>query len=238
MIVMSMENLMATINSTTVRRGSETGHLFRLPFLVAAIAAFGLFAVMAFEVYQHPLIGLDLTLERAIQATNWGPLTLAFGWIDWLDGYKQVAVAVLGVVVAFAVNRRSTFLAIWFALSGGAYTLVELVVKRPRPSADLVHVIRHAHGFGFPSGHALFFTWLIGLLLLTVGRRHLPRRLQPAAWVVGALVLLLVCLGRVFTAEHWPSDVLAGVLLGAGWICLGLSIRKLSDPVLEEVDAR
>ena len=229
---------MSTISTGAAQGGSAVHSPIRVPYLVVSLAAFLLFGLAAYEVYGHPLLSLDISVERAVQATAWGPLTVAFAAIDWLDGYKQIAAAVIGILVAFLVNRRATFLAIWFALSAAAYTLTELFVRRPRPGADLVHVIRHASGFGFPSGHAVFYTWFLGLLLLTVGRRFLAGPAYAAAWVIAALFLVLVCIGRVYTAEHWPSDVLAGVLLGVGWMCLGLSIRKLSDPVLEHSDAR
>ena len=106
-------------------------------------------------------------------------------------------------------------------------------MHRPRPDAGLVHVLRHTNGHSFPSGHVIFFTWFLAYLLLSLGRRHLPRPLYLAGWVLAAAILVLVALGRVVTGEHWPSDVLAGLLLGGGWALLGLSIRPLSDPVLK-----
>jgi undecaprenyl-diphosphatase len=51
-------------------------------------------------------------------------------------------------------------------------------------------------------------------------------------WVIAALILLAVCIGRIYMGEHWPSDVLAGLALGLGWTALALSVRRLSDPAL------
>jgi len=115
--------------------------------------------------------------------------------------------------------------------------LIDMLVHRPRPEAALVHVIRHTNGWSFPSGHAVFFTWIIAYLLLILGRPHLPRPVFVAGWILQGIVLAIIAVGRVYTGEHWPSDVLAGLLLGAGWTLLGLSIRPLSDPVLRTRNA-
>ena len=151
---------------------------------------------------------------------------------DWFEGLKQVAAAVAGVLLVALLNRRGFFLMVWGALSGGAYQLLELFVHRPRPEAALVHVIRHTNGWSFPSGHIIFFVWFLAYLLLILGRPHLPRLAFIAGWALMGVVLAVVMVGRIYTGEHWPSDVLAGLLLGAGWTLLGLSIRPLSDPVL------
>ena len=64
-------------------------------------------------------------------------------------------------------------------------------------------------------------------------KKAVPRPVFVAGWVFMGAVLAVAAIGRVYTGEHWPSDVLAGLLLGAGWTLLGLSLRPLSDPVLD-----
>ena len=117
-------------------------------------------------------------------------------------------------------------------LSGAGYLLVEMAVQRPRPPASLVHVVRHTVGFSYPSGHAVFFTWALTILVCGVIRRYLPGSLIILAAAGSIAVLSLVCIGRVYDGEHWPTDVLGGLALGGGWTAATLSIRRLGDPVL------
>jgi membrane-associated phospholipid phosphatase len=46
----------------------------------------------------------------------------------------------------------------------------------------------------------------------------------PVAFTVAAVVF--VALTRVYIGDHWPSDVLAGALLGAGVAALARSIHS------------
>ena len=211
----------------------ESGGLFRLPLIVLSLAAFIGFAIDALAVLGHPVPGYDVGIERSVQQFGWGSLVAVFAAADWFEGLKQVAAAVIGLLLVAVLNRRGFFLMLWGALSGGAYQVLELLVHRPRPDAALVHVIRHTNGWSFPSGHVIFFTWFLAYLLLILGRPHLPRPVFIAGWVFSGIVLAIVAIGRIYTGEHWPTDVLAGLLLGGGWALLGLSIRPLSDPVLK-----
>lgn len=231
LIVRWMGMVIAKRTSAESGRGSLRSH-FRLPLLVLALLALAGFGADAAWVLSGPVPSFDLSIERDVQAVPWGPLAVAFGWVDWLEGLKQAAAAVAGILLVAVLNRRGLLLMIWGALSAGAYLLIEQWAHRPRPDAHLVHVIRHTSGWSFPSGHALFFSWFLTFLMLTLGRR-LPRPLRVLGWGVQAVILALVAIGRVDTAEHWPSDVLAGLLLGAFWVFLGLSVRRLSDPVLD-----
>jgi membrane-associated phospholipid phosphatase len=217
--------------STTQTAGQSHG-LVRAPLLALAGVAFAGFALDSLAVLGHPVPGWDVGIERAVQQVGWGPLAAVFAASDWFEGLKQVAAAIAGILLVALLNRRGFFLMVWGALSAGAYTLIEMFVHRPRPDAALVHVVRHTNGWSFPSGHVIFFTWFLAYLLLILGRPHLPRPAFIAGWVLLGVVLGAVVVGRVYTGEHWPSDVLAGLLLGAGWTLLGLAIRPLSDPVL------
>jgi membrane-associated phospholipid phosphatase len=217
---------------STAQTAGRSHGLVRAPLLALALVAFAGFALDSLAVLGHPVPAWDVGIERAVQQVGWGPLAAVFAASDWFEGLKQVAAAIAGILLVALLNRRGFFLMVWGALSAGAYTLIEMFVHRPRPDAALVHVVRHTNGWSFPSGHVIFFTWFLAYLLLILGRPHLPRPAFIAGWVLLGVVLGAVVVGRVYTGEHWPSDVLAGLLLGAGWTLLGLSIRPLSDPVL------
>jgi membrane-associated phospholipid phosphatase len=74
-------------------------------------------------------------------------------------------------------------------------------------------------------GFVLFLTWRM-------------RRPALPLWPVRAVLIALIVLmgpSRVLEGEHWPSDVLGGLLYGAFWLILGLHVyawaghRQLRD---------
>jgi membrane-associated phospholipid phosphatase len=227
------QNLALSTSDVNASGSVRQSHgLLNLPLLAISLVAFAGFALDAVAALGHPVPSWDIGVERAVQQVGWGPLAAVFAAADWFEGLKEVAAAAVGLLLVAIWNRRGFLLMAWGALSGVAYQLLEMLVHRPRPEAALVHVIRHTNGWSFPSGHLIFFTWFLAYLLLILGRPHLPRPLYIAGWVLQGLVLAIVALGRIYTGEHWPSDVVAGLLLGVGWAFLGLSVRPLSDPVL------
>jgi membrane-associated phospholipid phosphatase len=174
----------------------------------------------------------DVPVESFVQSINWGPLVWVFQRLDEIEGTKQQLVGVAGILLVAAVNWRAAPLMIVAALSGGIYTLTAMFINRPRPSADLVHVIRHTGASSYPSGHVAFFSWFLILLILCLAAGRLPKAIVAGLWVITALVLLAVCIGRIYLGEHWPSDVVGGLALGLGWTSLALSVRLLSNPAL------
>jgi undecaprenyl-diphosphatase len=85
------------------------------------------------------------------------------------------------------------------------------LVQRARPVVE--DALEHAPGSSFPSGHAtntaaaaLTLTLLVWPLLGRRGRVVVP--------VVAGTVTLLTAADRVLLGVHYPSDVVAGILLG------------------------
>ena len=91
--------------------------------------------------------------------------------------------------------------------------LVKELVQRARPVVD--EPISHSPGYSFPSGHAfnvaVVTTVLVFLLWPVLGAA--ARRVVPT---VAAAVALVVGTDRMFLGVHFPSDVAAGWILGAG----------------------
>lgn len=195
--------------------------------IAAGAALLAAFVAMTVVVATGLPLGPDIALARAVQAVPWGPVVPIFAAVDYVEGPKQVALAAVVVVAVFVLRRRLTVAAIACAVSAAAYEAVQLAVHRPRPPASLVHVLRHPDGFSYPSGHAVFYFWALAVLVIALAARW-PRTVAasvPAAVLLYASVLA----GRVYGGEHWPSDCLAGLLLGAGWTLTVLALVRKRD---------
>jgi undecaprenyl-diphosphatase len=211
---------------------NDTTSPFRWSLLMLGLAGMAVYAILTAAAASQPYLPFDVPIERFVQSVNWGPLVLVFTSLDWIEGTRQQVVAVAGIVLVAAVNWRAAPLMVVAALSGAIYSITAMVINRPRPPAELVHVIRHTGSSSYPSGHVAFFSWFLVLLILCLAAGRLPRPIVAFLWVVAALLLLAVCIGRIYLGEHWPSDVLGGLALGFGWMSLALSWRWLSNPVL------
>jgi undecaprenyl-diphosphatase len=192
----------------------------------------GVFVADTLAASMYTYLPFDVPVERFIQSINWGPLTQVFMALDWTEGTRQQILAVAGIVIIAAINWRSVPMVVLAALSGAVYSVTAMVINRPRPSVDLVHVIRHTGSSSYPSGHVAFFSWFLIMLIVCVAAGRVPRAVLAVLWVMAALVLLTVCVGRIYLGEHWPSDVIGGLALGLGFSAIALSIRLLSNPAL------
>ena len=165
------------------------------------------------------LAQFDQTILLAIQATN----------RPWMDNFSRIvsrlaaspwfwgALVGLGFLVSFRVMKRAFWpLVVALALELVVVeSLIKPFVQRSRPFWVLptVRTIDPVFtSFSFPSGHAAATSaaaWVLGFyfpklrLLLVVG-------------------VILVAASRVYNGDHWPSDVLAGLVIGSffGWLTL------------------
>jgi undecaprenyl-diphosphatase len=175
-----------------------------------------LFAMDTFLVATEPLLPFDIPVAAFIQSFPWGPVTYVFDVINFTAGYVQVAVGVAAIVILLIWERRAGYLMAIGAGSSLLDNLVKLLMARQRPSADLVHILTPAPGYSYPSGHAVFFTWLSFMLAFSLAP-HVRPSYRWILWVAAASLIFLACCARVWAGDHWPSDVAGGFLLGLGW---------------------
>ena len=215
-------------------RGSARAWL--LPLIVAVVI---LFAMDTYLVATQPLLPFDVPVAAFIQSFPWGPVTYIFDAINYTAGYLQVGVGVAAVVILLVWERRAGYLMAIGAVSSLLDNLIKLAMARQRPTADLVHILTPAPGYSYPSGHAVFFTWLSFMLAFSLAP-HVRPRARWILWVAAAIVILLACCARVWAGDHWPSDVAGGFLLGLGWsaFVVWLPERWLPSPTWKWFRAR
>ena len=181
-------------------------------------------------VIMHPYLSLDATVERDVQATNLGPLTLTFPFLSWLGGPGGVPMQAVVAILVLLFNRRAWLLAFAALVGGLWYLIVVNLVNRPRPVVgEVLRVTEHPGSTSYPSGHLIFITISAGILMLCIGYRYLPRWARPVGWAAVAVLVVLVGLDRIDVGAHWPTDVLAGLLIAVAWLALVVSIKRVSD---------
>jgi membrane-associated phospholipid phosphatase len=204
--------------------------MIRGPLLAVAIAATVLVGILTGIVVMNPYLSIDATVERDIQGTNLGPLTLTFPFFTWLGGPGGIPMQIAVILVVLLFNRRAWILAL-AALAGGLwYEVIVNLVNRPRPAVgQILRITEHPGSTSYPSGHLIFITISAAVLMLCIGHRYLPRWAIPIGWAVVAAIVIAVGLDRIYAGTHWPSDVLAGILIATAWLSLVLSIRWIRD---------
>jgi undecaprenyl-diphosphatase len=188
------------------------------------------------------LVGVLVLAAAGLTATFGALVALDTAWRDWLIerrspgltavltacttiGSSPVLVALaFGVTswLAVARHRREAFLVAGTTL--GALVLSPLLkgaIERARP--DSGHLVQ-VNSWAYPSGHSLTSTAVIGVLTVLAASRLTARTARAAVVVAGVLLIVAVGVSRIYLGVHWPTDVLAGWLIGAVWLVICLTI--------------
>jgi membrane-associated phospholipid phosphatase len=99
-------------------------------------------------------------------------------------------------------------------------SMLKIAFGWPRPFwvSDAVTAHAFESSYGFPSGHAQASMVLWGRMAAGLRRR---------AWVIGlGLLIFLISLSRLYLGVHFPSDVLAGWVVGGILLALFLLLEK------------
>ena len=104
--------------------------------------------------------------------------------------------------------------------------ILKLIFRRPRP--DVPRLVEQS-GYSFPSGHAMSSVIFYGLAAYLLVRHGRFRGRYLFAGFVAVLVPL-IGLSRIYLGVHYASDVLAGFILGAGWLVIA---ARVSDRIIK-----
>ena len=181
-----------------------------------AAAAFAIVLVVGAYVAVRPPGALDVASTTLRGEAP--PLAILFT----RSGYWYVLIALFAVLFGIAIIVRGHPLALTVlgavqVLSQLAANAVKDIFKRARPDDWLFH---KELGYSFPSGHAVTAIVFYAGLLLLVWSFPLPRAIRVAATALLGVWILGIPWSRMALGAHYATDVLAGMLFGAGWLCL------------------
>src|SRR5580704_19247022 len=155
--------------------------------MTVALVAGVLFALLTLLVVVHPApFFFDRPIEVAVQSVNAGSFAWFNTFISAFSGFVGVGVALAVIAVTALFRRPATPLVAFSALYAAVYNVVNIIVRRPRPSG-VAHTTSKLIGYSYPSGHVGFFVWLSVIAVLLLARDRLPRALYILCWLLAAV---------------------------------------------------
>jgi undecaprenyl-diphosphatase len=188
-----------------------------LGFAIAALAVWG-FAEFA------DVVEAGATLEFDLAAMEW----MESHRLELLDRFLLdvtalgtglvvlIIVGVAGLFLALTDHRYSAILLL-VATAGGQLlnSVLKLFYDRPRPSN--IEALTHTMSTSFPSGHAMSAVIVYGTVAYLAARLQKERWARALTMFAAVIIIIAIAASRVYLGVHYPSDVLAGTIVGAAW---------------------
>ncbi len=187
-------------------------------------AGTGLVAVscgLGIVVRHGDLSTFDVDLLLALSVARRGPEWLVDA-ARFISTLGDVGIRGIGITLVFATLvwwrrwRSGVLYLVTVTLSITGHTMAKIIWARPRP--HLVPWLDNPRDLSFPSGHAAGSMVVLLLAAMLFDRWRLTSLAVALSLVIGFT--------RPMLGVHWPTDVLAGWLWGAGFALIGAGVAQ------------
>ncbi len=191
--------------------------------VIFCVLAFSAFSEVVEEVLEGESHSIDLFLLKLMRTPDNLADPLGPPWLEEMmrDITGLGGIIILGLItfaasiymVVQSKNGQAIYLLSTVMTGMVASNLLKIGFDVPRP--DLVPHGSITYLPGFPSGHSLMAAIVYLSLGAILAEAEPNRRLKLFLLGLAVTITILVGISRVYLGVHWPSDVLAGWLIGA-----------------------
>lgn len=200
------------------------------PVTIGYIVVAGvLFFWLAMRARRVPYLPLDLSIAVGLQKVNSRVVSRFFRLLDYL-GYPPQVNFVVGTIIAIIYLlgfERESLAALFGALGDTVlYFATSTLIVRPRPDPRLIRSVGSLSRSSFPSGHVILDTILFGFIAHVAASQPSPDLITYGILFACALIVIFIGPARVYSGQHWPSDVIAGYLSGSIWLIVTIQFYQ------------
>lgn len=137
-------------------------------------------------------------------------------------------VFVAGMFLWLNKHKHSAVLLIVATLGGMVLdTVLKIGFNRPRP--QIFTWGTHAASSSFPSGHAMSSIIVYGTVAYLAARLQQNFASRIATMALAAIIIVAIGLSRLYLGVHYPSDVLAGLIIGLAWAGFCMAVLEAAQ---------
>jgi undecaprenyl-diphosphatase len=140
-----------------------------------------------------------------------GMIVFIAGMFLWLNQHKHSAILLIAATLGGMVLDN----------------LLKIGFNRPRP--QVFQWGTYAVSSSFPSGHAMSSVIVYGTVAYLAARLQQNVASRILTLTFAAAMIVLICASRLYLGVHYPSDVLAGVIIGLAWAGFCMAVLEAAQ---------
>lgn len=206
-----MENLVRILKAT---KASAIIFFEIVGGIILSLFSLLVFIDIAKDVLEKEGAFIDNAISQFIYSFRNPILTDIMLAISFLGAAFILEVAtILIIILAWKKHKREAVLFTSVLAMGMILNyLLKILIQRPRP--DLAPLLNLEHSYSFPSGHAMNSFIFYSLVSYFVFHFTRKKRLSAIVSVLSLILIFLIGFSRIYLGVHYPSDVIAGFIVG------------------------
>ena len=186
--------------------------MFTKKSIIGVIIFLCLFIFMAIGVHYNIFYNLDIEAHKLISTI---PISGFWKMVTTMASPIFILLALVIIVIVISNKKYGLLLFVntifIFLLNQG----LKLIFLRERPF-DLM--ITYEDGYSFPSGHTMMGIAFYGFIIYIIWQMNLSIKMKKIFTVLLIVLMILICLSRVYLGVHYLSDVLAGIFISLAYL--------------------
>lgn len=186
--------------------------MFTKKSIIGVIIFLCLFIFMAIGVHYNIFYNLDIEAHKLISTI---PISGFWKMVTTMASPIFILLALVIIVIVISNKKYGLLLFVntifIFLLNQG----LKLIFLRERPF-DLM--ITYEYGYSFPSGHTMMGIAFYGFIIYIIWQMNLSIKMKKIFTVLLIVLMILICLSRVYLGVHYLSDVLAGIFISLAYL--------------------
>lgn len=212
----------------------KLGFYLTIGIIITLIFIYLFFSIVRDYIGQDNLVQFDLRVINLFKMLRHSRLNQQMLFITYLAKGEIIVVGLLiSSLILFLFKRWRLLYTLLISVGVGEIFvwIIKNILERPRP--PLVDALVAESSYSFPSGHTFVAIAFYGLLAYFVIQSEKNKFFKVTSSILGLFLIILVGSSRIYLGAHWPSDVFAGLAVGAAWLTIlatSLKIKKKFNP--------
>ena len=176
-----------------------------------------LFIINTILVMNNNYLVIDDNIHNFVMQMNYEIITKIMKFFTFLG--STLFIVILETIIFFFLlfnkkilnNKTKAFSSLSvLVISTILNNLVKLIVKRARP----IYMTVIENTYSYPSGHTMGACTTYGFLIYLINHNDKLSKFDKILWSsILSIIILSVCISRIYLGAHYFSDILGGLLL-------------------------
>lgn len=190
-----------------------------VPYVLASIFLIAFMIICILLAFDN-IKWLDVNVYNSIISHNDVLTDILKAITEFGDAIILIIITLL-ILLVFKERTIGFLVAINLVLSFGLGQIVKLLFVRERPT---LNVLIDIGGYSFPSGHSTVSIAFYGFLIYLCYKKIDNKLLKWFLIILQILLVLVIGYSRIYLGAHFPSDVIAGYLLGLSFVIIYIKV--------------